>query len=268
MDPVGQVLAIVGLACVAGALNEASTPAGPRPGTHPVRRRRPGPGGVRPGERRPGARDVAVAAPVTVPHGGFAATAVVGVLLNLGYYGILYLTTLYFQNQRRLRRHDHRPRAAAEPCAWPDRRAAVRAADARSARTGRWSRHSCSARGLRRLVGRGPDTLYPALLFALIATGLATPMTVPAATAAIIESAPAERAGVASAVFNVSRQIGNAVGVACRHPRGHPDRPYEGLHVAAGHRLGGLSPPPPRSRTSRVAPTTSPTTEGKGGGGT
>jgi DHA2 family methylenomycin A resistance protein-like MFS transporter len=76
----------------------------------------------------------------------------------------------------------------------------------------------------------GPDTPYPALLFALVATGLATPLTVPAATAAIIESAPAGRAGVASAVFNVARQIGNAVGVALS---GTLLSRYGGLHVFA-----------------------------------
>ncbi|MEV0265499.1 hypothetical protein AB0I49_29770 [Streptomyces sp. NPDC050617] len=39
-------------------------------------------------------------------------------------------------------------------------------------------------------------------------------MTVPAATAAIMESAPAGGSGMASAVFNVARQVGNALGVA------------------------------------------------------
>jgi DHA2 family methylenomycin A resistance protein-like MFS transporter len=36
----------------------------------------------------------------------------------------------------------------------------------------------------------------------------------PAATAAIIEAAPAERAGIASGVLNASRQAGGAIGVA------------------------------------------------------
>ncbi|MGW5097236.1 MFS transporter [Streptomyces nodosus] len=60
----------------------------------------------------------------------------------------------------------------------------------------------------------GPDTPYPVLLFALMATGLATPVTVVAATVAIMEASPADKAGVASAVFNVSRQVGSAMGVA------------------------------------------------------
>ncbi|MEW2297234.1 hypothetical protein ABZ719_31795 [Streptomyces sp. NPDC006743] len=52
------------------------------------------------------------------------------------------------------------------------------------------------------------------LLFALIATGLGQTLTALAATAAIIDAAPAGGAGIASAVFNVARQIGSAVGVA------------------------------------------------------
>ncbi len=39
-------------------------------------------------------------------------------------------------------------------------------------------------------------------------------MTMPAATAAVIESAPAERAGIASGVLNAARQAGGAIGVA------------------------------------------------------
>jgi DHA2 family methylenomycin A resistance protein-like MFS transporter len=38
--------------------------------------------------------------------------------------------------------------------------------------------------------------------------------TMPAATAAIIEAAAADRAGIASGVLNASRQAGGAVGVA------------------------------------------------------
>jgi DHA2 family methylenomycin A resistance protein-like MFS transporter len=38
--------------------------------------------------------------------------------------------------------------------------------------------------------------------------------TMPAATAAIIEAAPADRAGIASGVLNASRQAGGAIGVA------------------------------------------------------
>ncbi|MFB7455952.1 MFS transporter [Streptomyces sp. NPDC056188] len=76
----------------------------------------------------------------------------------------------------------------------------------------------------------GPDTPYPVMLFALMATGLATPVTVVAATVAIMEASPADKAGVASAVFNVSRQVGSAMGVAL----------FGTLLGATGGMIGGL----------------------------
>jgi DHA2 family methylenomycin A resistance protein-like MFS transporter len=38
--------------------------------------------------------------------------------------------------------------------------------------------------------------------------------TMPAATAAVIEAAPADRAGIAAGVLNAARQSGGAIGVA------------------------------------------------------
>ncbi|MBP2405097.1 hypothetical protein SNS2_3721 [Streptomyces netropsis] len=52
--------------------------------------------------------------------------------------------------------------------------------------------------------------------------------------AAIIESAPADGAGVASAVFNVSRQVGSAVGVALFGTLvATSDHLTDGLHLSA-----------------------------------
>ncbi|MEV6962847.1 MFS transporter [Streptomyces sp. NPDC051207] len=80
----------------------------------------------------------------------------------------------------------------------------------------------------------GPGTAYPVLLFALMATGLATPVTVVAATVAVMEAAPAHQAGVASAVFNVSRQVGSAIGVALFGTLiGATGSLVSGLHVSA-----------------------------------
>lgn len=64
----------------------------------------------------------------------------------------------------------------------------------------------------------------------LMATGLATPVTVVAATVAVMEAGPADKAGVASAVFNVSRQVGSAMGVAL----------FGTLLGTAGGTIGGL----------------------------
>jgi DHA2 family methylenomycin A resistance protein-like MFS transporter len=68
--------------------------------------------------------------------------------------------------------------------------------------------------GLAGLVIAGSTTSYPLLVLPLIATGFGMAFTMPAATAAIIQAAPAERAGIASGVLNASRQAGGAIGVA------------------------------------------------------
>lgn len=48
----------------------------------------------------------------------------------------------------------------------------------------------------------------------LVAAGFGMAFTMPAATAAIIEAAPPEHAGIASGVLNASRQAGGAIGIA------------------------------------------------------
>ncbi len=78
----------------------------------------------------------------------------------------------------------------------------------------------------------GPSASYWIVLAPLMLTGAGTGFAMPAATAAIMEAAPAERGGAASGVFNAARQTGSAIGVALTGSlvaRGLT----AGLHVAA-----------------------------------
>ncbi|MCM3920537.1 MFS transporter [Frankia sp. AiPs1] len=223
MDPAGQAAAAVGLTGLAGALNEAASGSWTSPlvlggfavavvalagfiaNEHRLDRRLSGTGFGRP-----------PMLPLSLFRSfGFAATALIGVLLNLGYYGILYLSTLYFQQQR------HYDALTTGLLLLPSVCMALIAAPLSGRLTARFGPYRPMGAAL--LLGSlgflgwlpaGAHSPYAILLFALIATGLATPMTVPAATAAIIDSAPPDRSAAASAVFNVARQIGNAVGVA------------------------------------------------------
>ncbi len=70
------------------------------------------------------------------------------------------------------------------------------------------------ALGFAGLALAGKGTAYVVLAPALVAAGFGMALTMPAATAAIIEAAPAERAGIASGVLNAARQTGGAIGVA------------------------------------------------------
>ncbi|MCF2127899.1 MFS transporter [Strepomyces sp. STD 3.1] len=220
LDPLGQVLGIVAVLALAGMLNEAGTQGWDSPvvlgaGTLGV---------VALAlfvvvERRTEARGIAEKPPLLplslFRSPGFASTAAVGVLLNLGYYGMLYLSTLYLQNERGY------DALGAGLALLPTVCMAVVAAPLSGRLTARYGPYVpmtgallLGAAGFVGWLFAGPDTPYWMLLPALVATGLATPSTVPAATAAIVQAAPTENAGVASAVFNVARQIGNSLGVA------------------------------------------------------
>jgi DHA2 family methylenomycin A resistance protein-like MFS transporter len=54
----------------------------------------------------------------------------------------------------------------------------------------------------------------PLMVLPLVAAGFGMAFTMPAATAAVVEGAPDERAGIASGVVNAARQLGGAIGVA------------------------------------------------------
>ncbi|MER8017298.1 MFS transporter [Streptomyces griseoluteus] len=223
MDPAGLLLGVVGLLGVAGGLNEAGTKGWSSPEVLTLFA-----GGV-----------VALAAFVVLelrlekgaalrPEGvrpllplslfreiRLTATNVIGLLLSFGYYGLLFVATLYFQQERHLSPLQTGFALLPSVCM------GFLAAPLSSRLTARSGPYLPMAGAL--LLGSvgflgwlaaGPDTPYPVLLFALMATGLATPVTVVAATVAIMEASPAEKAGVASAVFNVSRQVGCALGVA------------------------------------------------------
>ena len=68
--------------------------------------------------------------------------------------------------------------------------------------------------GLLGWLAGGPHTPYYVLVAPLLATGFGMALTMPAATAAVMGSAPAQRGGLASGVINTARQVGGAIGVA------------------------------------------------------
>jgi MFS transporter, DHA2 family, methylenomycin A resistance protein len=71
-----------------------------------------------------------------------------------------------------------------------------------------------SAAGMLGLVAEGSQTTYWVLVAPMMAAGLGMSLTMPAVTAAVMGSAPAEQAGVASGVINTARQMGGVIGVA------------------------------------------------------
>src|SRR4051812_44418438 len=177
-------------------------------------------------------------APVVPPslfrRPAFGAASAVGLLINLGFYGQLFVFNLYLQEVRGMS-----PLAAG--LALLPMGGVVSIASAVSGRVA--ARRgvypvmlvglSIGACGLAALATAGAHTPYLLLVPPLLATGAGMALTMPAATTAAVDAAPAASAGVAAGVLNAARQVGGALGVALlgalfAHPAGGS---LTGLHV-------------------------------------
>jgi len=98
----------------------------------------------------------------------------------------------------------------------------------------------CGAAGFAGLIAAGNATSYGVLVLPLIAAGFGMAFTIPAATAAIIEAAPAEHAGIASGVLNASRQAGGAIGIALLGTLIAGSAFVSGLHAAMAVSAGSF----------------------------
>jgi DHA2 family methylenomycin A resistance protein-like MFS transporter len=145
----------------------------------------------------------------------FAGGTAIGLLINLGFYGQLFVTSLYLQNTRHLG-------ATAAGLALLPEGLCVSAASFLSGRlTGRAGPRptlliglAIGAAGLAGMMIARGSTPYLLLVAPLAATGFGMAFTMPAATTTVVEAAPSERAGVASGTINTGRQMGSTLGVA------------------------------------------------------
>ncbi|GHJ42374.1 MFS transporter [Streptomyces sp. TS71-3] len=164
---------------------------------------------------------------------GLGRALAVGALLNLGFYGLLFLAPLYFQGV-------HHYGVVGTGCALLPAVSVVALGSGLAGRvTARTGPRTPMVAGL--VVGApgllgwllaGPATGYGALVAPMAALGFGTAFTMPAATLAAMESATEDRAGAASAVFNTARQSGSALGVAVFGSLS-ADHLVTGLHLSA-----------------------------------
>jgi MFS transporter, DHA2 family, methylenomycin A resistance protein len=145
----------------------------------------------------------------------FSSATAVGFFLNIGFYGQLFVVSFYFQSYR------HYAVLWAGLAILPQTAMAAIASTLGGRMTARTGPRApmllglaVGALGFAGLLVAGRSTPYLALILPLAAIGFGTAFTMPAAVTAVVESAPAERAGVASGVLNASRQMVSAVGVA------------------------------------------------------
>lgn len=157
----------------------------------------------------------------------------VGLLLNLGFYGLVFLATLYFQRQR-----GYGPLTAGlallpmfvvmAMSSFVSGRMVARTGPRVPMVVGLL----VGAAGLAGWLAAGPDTAYGWLAAPMALAGLGTSFAMPAATTAVMEAAPADRGGMAAASLNASRQLGSALGVALFGSLA-AQRFLPGLHLSA-----------------------------------
>ncbi len=141
--------------------------------------------------------------------------AAIGLLFNFGFYGMIFTASLYFQHERGL--SALRTGIALFP--------AVAVTMFASVLSGRLARRTgnrplvvtgmlLGAAGLAGWVAVGPNPDYALLVAPMAAAGFGTSFALTGATTTVMSAAPDSYSGTASGLFNTTRQIGSAVGVA------------------------------------------------------
>jgi DHA2 family methylenomycin A resistance protein-like MFS transporter len=172
----------------------------------------------------------------------FGGGTAIGLLINLGFYGQLFVTSVYFQNTR------HMDPVHAGLALLPEGILVSVASFLSGRRTSRTGTRPtmliglCTgAAGFFGLMAAGAHTPYLVLVLPLMAAGFGMAFTMPAATTTVVEAAPAGRAGVASGAINTGRQIGSTVGVALLGTLSVSAGPPAAMAAAGGVFLAGAA---------------------------
>jgi DHA2 family methylenomycin A resistance protein-like MFS transporter len=148
-------------------------------------------------------------------HRMFALTAMVGLLVNVAFYGLIFIFSLYFQ-----RVNGWSPFAtglAFVPmmgAVLPVNLLAPRLAERIGAPATIAMGAALSAFGCLALLGIGQGTGYLAICAQLIAIGGGLGLLVPPLTSTLLGSVEKQRSGIAAGVLNATRQTGSVLGVA------------------------------------------------------
>ncbi|MEU3839474.1 MFS transporter [Streptomyces sp. NPDC028635] len=146
------------------------------------------------------------------PMGG---ACVIGLLFNFGFYGMVFTASVEFQHQRGY------SALGTGLALFP----AVAMTMFASVLSGRLTRRTgdrplvvcgmlLAALGLAGWTAAGDDPAYALLVAPMMAAGFGTSFALTGSTTTVMAAAPPDHAGAASALFNTTRQIGSATGVA------------------------------------------------------
>ncbi|MEU1534281.1 MFS transporter [Streptomyces fagopyri] len=141
--------------------------------------------------------------------------AVTGLLFNFAFYGMIFTASLYFQQHRGL--SALRTGLALFPAV-----AMTMFASVLSGRLARRTGHRplvvsgmlLAAAGLAGWAVAGTEPAYPLLVAPMMAAGFGTSFALTGSTTTVMTAAPEGFSGTASALFNTTRQVGSAAGVA------------------------------------------------------
>lgn len=148
-------------------------------------------------------------------HRSFSAANGVGLLLNFGIYGQVFVLSLYFQQLR------HYSALATGLILLPFAGVTMVGPPVTGRLTARFGPRAVmiggqvlAAAGTAILALAGPHTGYQQLVPGLFLLGLGFAATMPSLTAGVMLAAPKQYAGIASGVLNAARQVGGVLGVA------------------------------------------------------
>jgi len=167
-------------------------------------------------------------------HRMFALTSMVGLLVNVAFYGLIFIFSLYFQ-----RVNGWSPFAtglAFVPmmgAVLPVNLLAPRLAERIGAPATIAAGAVLSALGCLALLGIGQGTSYTLICAQLIVIGGGLGLLVPPLTSALLGSVEKQRSGIAAGVLNATRQTGSVLGVALFGSlAGKADALLSGAHVS------------------------------------
>jgi DHA2 family methylenomycin A resistance protein-like MFS transporter len=148
-------------------------------------------------------------------HRMFALTSLIGLLVNVAVYGLIFVFSLYFQQVNGLS-------AFATGLAFVPMMGAVlpvnliapRVSETIGARATIAAGAALSAAGCLAMLGIAADTSYWAICVQLIALSTGLGLLVPPLTSTLLGSVEKSRSGIAAGVLNATRQTGSVLGVS------------------------------------------------------
>jgi DHA2 family methylenomycin A resistance protein-like MFS transporter len=148
-------------------------------------------------------------------HRKFALPAIVGLVVNIAFYGLIFVLSLYFQQVNHL--SPFATGLAFLPmmgAVLPMNLLAARAAERYGAPAIIAAGAGVAGAGCIALIGLAPGQSYWAMGAQLLAIGAGLGLLVPPLTATLLGSVEKARSGIAAGVLNATRQTGSVIGVA------------------------------------------------------